>query len=78
MAAAKRDNPDFVPPTRKTLQQGCATQLRAALDPALTPESGSYLDHCQVVEEPQHHDAYPAAERIWQLSEEMVGFNFDF
>lgn len=78
IAAAKKDNPNFVPPTRKTLQQGCSTQLRAALDPSLVPESGAYLDHCQIVEEPEHQDAYPAADRVWRLSEEMVGVKFDF
>lgn len=78
MAAAKQENPGFVPPTRKTLQQGCATQLRAALDPSITAESGAYLDHCQIVTEQQHKDAYPESDRVWRLSEEMVGMRFDF
>lgn len=78
IAAAKRDNPNFVPPIRKTLQQGCATQLRAALDPTLIPDSGAYLDHCQIVREQEHLDAYHASDRVWQLSEVMVGVSFDF
>jgi NAD(P)-dependent dehydrogenase (short-subunit alcohol dehydrogenase family) len=77
IAAIKRDNPDFVAPTRKTLQQGCSTQLRAALDPALVTYSGAYLDHCQIVEPPEHRDVYHAADRVWQLSEKMVNNRFD-
>lgn len=76
-AAAKRENPEFVPPARKTLQQGCSTQLRAALDPSLVERSGSYLDDCQVVEEKEHRDAYSEAGRVWKLSERMVETAFD-
>lgn len=33
---------------RKTLQEGCATTLRAALDPGLVQEEGVYLKDCQL------------------------------
>lgn len=77
MAAAKSENADFVVPERKTLQQGCATQLRAALDPSLSAQSGAYLDHCQIVEPREHRDTYHAMARVWRLSEELVGAEFD-
>jgi NAD(P)-dependent dehydrogenase (short-subunit alcohol dehydrogenase family) len=76
-AAAYKDSYDFKPPTPKTLQQGCATQLRAALDPDLANASGAYLDDCQVVEYREHVESYYAANRLWKLSEELVGETFD-
>jgi NAD(P)-dependent dehydrogenase (short-subunit alcohol dehydrogenase family) len=75
--AAKKENPDFVPPVRKTLQEGCATQLRAALDPSLETQSGSYLDECQVASYQLLEDAKPAASKVWGLLEQMTGAKFD-
>ncbi len=76
--AAKKENPDFEIPDRKTLQQGASTQLRAALDPGLDPESGAYLDHCQV-KKPAVHDGHGAFENeVWDMSERLVGEEFRF
>jgi hypothetical protein len=76
--AAKRENPEFEVPERKTLQQGASTQLRAALDPSLEPESGAYLDHCQVKKVGVHegHEAY--IDKVWEVSEGLVGEKFEF
>ncbi|KPI35326.1 Short-chain dehydrogenase TIC 32, chloroplastic [Cyphellophora attinorum] len=76
-AAAKKENADFVPPVRKSLQEGCATQLRAALDPSLEARSGSYLDDCQVANYQLLEDAKPAASRVWGLLEQMTGTTFE-
>jgi NAD(P)-dependent dehydrogenase (short-subunit alcohol dehydrogenase family) len=73
----KESSPDWKFPERKSLQQGCATQLRAALDPSLVAHTGSFLDDCQPTEPQEHVDAYSAAEKVWQISEEMVGERFD-
>ncbi|RFU34474.1 hypothetical protein B7463_g1846, partial [Scytalidium lignicola] len=68
-------------PVRKTMQQGCATQLRAALDPSLESRPEIYLQDCQLTSDPT--DVYPycvdpeAAERLWQLSEKLIGQKFD-
>ncbi|KAJ9613410.1 hypothetical protein H2200_003352 [Cladophialophora chaetospira] len=76
--AAKKENPDFEIPERKTLQQGASTQLRAALDPSLEPESGAYLDHCQV-KQPAVHAGHGAFEdEVWEVSEQLVGEQFAF
>ena len=75
-AAAYENSYSFKPPMPKTLQQGCATQLRAALDPTLIADSGAYLDDCQVIEYHEHVEAYPATERVWRLSEDLVGEQF--
>jgi len=71
------------PPPRKTLQQGCSTTLRAALDPALTEKDGSvYLNDCQIVTDPKWLKSYALdaedARKLWALSEEMVGEKFTF
>lgn len=78
---------------RKTLQQGCSTTLRAALDPDLKPgekvvdKDGKggmswYLDDCQVETNPKKVAAYALDEKdalkLWEMSEEMVGERFDF
>ncbi|KIW11865.1 hypothetical protein PV08_09138 [Exophiala spinifera] len=74
----KIENPGFQPPERKNLQQGCSTQLRAALDPTLEPNSGAYLDNCQVLETDEHKDAEAYIDEVWTLSEKLVGKRFDF
>ncbi|TVY81367.1 Retinol dehydrogenase [Lachnellula suecica] len=68
---------------RKTLQQGCSTTLRAALDPALEPKDGSiYLSDCQIVTDRGLVKPYALdpedARKLWALSEEMVGQKFSF
>jgi hypothetical protein len=75
----------FAPPIYpwyfKNIDQGAATQVRAALDPALEAESGKYLIDSQV------HDGdermawtweQANAERLWKLSEGLVGQEFVF
>jgi NAD(P)-dependent dehydrogenase (short-subunit alcohol dehydrogenase family) len=75
---AKKDDPNFVMPERKSLQEGCATQLRAALDPALDKSSGAFLQDCQILEHDLHVQSYGAADRVWKLCEDFVGETFDF
>ncbi|KAK1760254.1 hypothetical protein QBC47DRAFT_290421 [Echria macrotheca] len=66
-----------VAPYWKTLDEGCSTTLVAALDPALNEPKGLYLDNCQF-KDPYPHASDPvAAERLWKLSEELVGQKFD-
>jgi NAD(P)-dependent dehydrogenase (short-subunit alcohol dehydrogenase family) len=74
---AARESYDFQPPKPKTLQEGASTTLRAALDSDLRPQSGAYLDDCQIVEVREHMDAYPAAARVWAVSESIVAQKFD-
>ena len=85
-AAARlfQGNGDFRP-ARKTLQQGCATTLRAALDPALLAQEGVFLDDCRLCKTPADSPFLSAhaldadgAERLWRLSEELVGERFSF
>jgi NAD(P)-dependent dehydrogenase (short-subunit alcohol dehydrogenase family) len=67
---------------RKTLQQGCATTLRAALDPDLAREDGVWLVDTQLSTDPTWIESWSLdvgdAERLWRLSEELVGERFEF
>lgn len=65
----------------KALQQGCATTLKAALDSALEKEDGVFLSDCQLTTDPELVAPWALdegdAERLWGLSEELVGEKFD-
>ena len=60
----------------KTQDQGAATTVVAAFDPSLKTESGVYLNDCQIGEAKVWATAEPAANRLWDLSEELVGQKF--
>lgn len=63
----------------KTLDQGSATTLVAALDPKLSEDTSViYLNDCQVAEPAAHAKDPTTAERLWKLSEEIVGQAFDY
>ena len=59
----------------KTIDQGSATTIVAALDPVLKPEAGVYLADCQIADAkaPVYATRKDLAERLWKLSEELVG-----
>lgn len=63
----------------KTLQQGAATYVRAAFDPTLDNNWGSYMEDCQVVP-PQNTYSWGRdvvdAEMLWELSENLVNEQF--
>jgi NAD(P)-dependent dehydrogenase (short-subunit alcohol dehydrogenase family) len=63
----------------KSLSQGAATTLVAALDPAKNGYSGSYMDDCQVHDERCMEWAKDMnhANKLWKLSEDLVGQKFD-
>jgi NAD(P)-dependent dehydrogenase (short-subunit alcohol dehydrogenase family) len=69
-------------PTRKTMQQGCSTTLRAALDPDLETDESVYLVDCQIVEVGKDLKAYAlddeSARKLWETSEQMVEQNFAY
>ncbi|OIW28408.1 NAD(P)-binding protein [Coniochaeta ligniaria NRRL 30616] len=68
-------------PGVKTLQQGCATTLRAALDPGLTEQEGVWLVDAEISTDPTWIESWSLdegdAERLWKLSEELVGERFE-
>lgn len=63
-------------PELKTLAQGCATTLVAALDPAVP--SGSYLDDCMVAEPEAYAIDKDKAQQLWGLGEDLVKQRFNW
>ncbi|KIX02561.1 uncharacterized protein Z518_08502 [Rhinocladiella mackenziei CBS 650.93] len=62
----------------KSLDQGSATTLVAALDPKLSEDDRViYLSDCQVAQSAGHASDEKAAERLWKLSEDIVGQKFE-
>ncbi|KAF3403006.1 Short-chain dehydrogenase [Talaromyces pinophilus] len=61
---------------RKSAQQGCATTLRAALDPELEEYSGSYMSDCQVAEQADHAKGVENAQKLWKLTEQILRKSF--
>ncbi|TFK86693.1 NAD(P)-binding protein, partial [Polyporus arcularius HHB13444] len=67
--------------TRKNLSQGTATHVVAAFDPKLDEHNGAYLQDCQAAPDEdlkRYAVDKTSAARLWKLSEELVGQNFDF
>jgi NAD(P)-dependent dehydrogenase (short-subunit alcohol dehydrogenase family) len=65
----------------KTHSQGCATILVAALDSSIVDRSGAYLIDCRVDHKDlwaDHAKSETDAERLWKLSEELVGERFEY
>ncbi|KAL2270639.1 hypothetical protein VTJ83DRAFT_10 [Remersonia thermophila] len=65
-----------VAPYWKSPDEGSSTTLVAALDPALDDVKGLYLVDCQLAEPAPHARDAVSADRLWKLSEELVGETF--
>ena len=57
----------------KEKQQGVATTLVTALDPSITGVSGSYWEDAKTREMREYASSMENAERLWTLSEKLVG-----
>lgn len=57
----------------KSLDQGSATMMVAALDPMLGEGQGWYLSDCQVEMPAAHAAEIEVAERLWSVAEGLVG-----
>ncbi|KAJ5117379.1 hypothetical protein N7448_011011 [Penicillium atrosanguineum] len=67
-------------PGRKSAEEGVAGPLRALLQPDLATEAGVYMTDTQLTVDPEVIKPYAAdpeeAEKLWKLSEDLVGQNF--
>ncbi|KAI0525979.1 putative retinol dehydrogenase 12 [Xylaria bambusicola] len=65
----------------KTLQQGCASLIRAAIDSDLVNEEGVFINDVNLTTDPKDVKPWATdpelAEKCWKLSEELVGEKFD-
>lgn len=87
LVALNERNPSSEKMVFKSVEQGAATTIWAATSPHLAGRGGIYLEDCQIaaaVEKGKNVgvESYAvnpaAAERLWALSEELVGQVFDF
>ncbi|KAK6336134.1 hypothetical protein TWF696_001701 [Orbilia brochopaga] len=62
----------------KQLNQGVSSQIMAAFNPAILDRNGAYIFDCQIQEAAQHARSLEDANRLWALSEELVGETFEF
>jgi len=60
----------------KSLDAGSATTVVAAFDPSLNKSPDVYLSDCHIAEAAPHASDPSAAERLWKLSERLVGEDF--
>ncbi|KAJ7467429.1 hypothetical protein B0H11DRAFT_2239431 [Mycena galericulata] len=76
--------PDGLPNTEKfewkTIPQGAATTVAAAFDPRLNNKPGAYLDNSTVATETvAPHTSDPVnAEKLWTITEKIIGETFTF
>ncbi|OTB03827.1 hypothetical protein M426DRAFT_169972 [Hypoxylon sp. CI-4A] len=61
----------------KNGDQGASTTVVAALDPALNVCGGLYLSDCQFFPSADFTKDLNTAERLWHLSEDLIGEKFD-
>jgi hypothetical protein len=64
----------------KNIPQGASTTVIAAFDPSIVDRSGGYLNDGVIDDAAVKDYAVDEAnaERLWQLSEELVGEKFDY
>ncbi|KAL1965632.1 hypothetical protein VTN77DRAFT_5309 [Rasamsonia byssochlamydoides] len=63
--------------TWKSADQGSATTVVAGFDPALKENTGLYLKDCQIFPPAPYAADLERAERLWELSERLVGQEFE-
>ncbi|KAJ6257489.1 hypothetical protein Dda_7274 [Drechslerella dactyloides] len=62
----------------KELNQGVSSQIMAAFSPGILDQNGAYIYDCQIQEAAEHARSLEDANRLWAMSEEMVGEKFKF
>ncbi|KAA8898446.1 short-chain dehydrogenase [Sphaerosporella brunnea] len=62
----------------KSLQEGSATTLVAAFATNIADKSGAYLRDADIAEPAQHAQGSELAEKLWNLSESLVGAKYEF
>ncbi|KAF8877565.1 putative short-chain dehydrogenase [Gymnopilus junonius] len=78
----KEGRPDYIP-QMLPIEKGTATHVYAAFDPGLSAHNGSYLLDCHVAD-PLVDTIKPwatspfEAEKLWRLSEKLVGQKFSY
>lgn len=61
----------------KSREQGSSTTIVAAFDPAILGANGSYLKDCHIEEVGEHAKDDEMVDKLWELSETLVGEKFE-
>ncbi|KAA8651243.1 hypothetical protein EYZ11_011683 [Aspergillus tanneri] len=69
---------EFEEPRFKTFTQIAATPLIAALDPTLPRKSPAFLQNSRIAEVEEHACNADSVEKLWKLSEKLVGQEFEY
>ncbi|KAK9259505.1 hypothetical protein V1519DRAFT_432367 [Lipomyces tetrasporus] len=78
MTLKSLDGAKMPPLVPKTLAEGSLTTIYAALDPTLTGHSGAFLSDCAIYTDLRDHAVgKEKEEKLWLLSEELVGERFN-
>ncbi|KAK9327159.1 hypothetical protein V1520DRAFT_66095 [Lipomyces starkeyi] len=79
-AAEKAAGREFIREPQKSLEQGCSTTLVALLDPSIEDQNGAYLVNGDIAGNPlpEYLTRKENENKLWLLSEELVGEKFDF
>ncbi|TPX13605.1 uncharacterized protein E0L32_006076 [Thyridium curvatum] len=75
--ARANGNPDWSIHPPKTTSQGVSTTLAAALRPDIEGDSGAYMSDCQPEATFEWATKEEYVEKLWTVSEELVGQKFD-
>jgi len=62
--------------TFKSIDQGASTTMVAAFDPKLKPGDGVFLSNCQLILPTAWAVDEKSAVRLWQLSQDLTGYEF--
>ncbi|KAI0397959.1 NAD(P)-binding protein [Xylariaceae sp. FL0594] len=65
-------------PRFKNFSQIAATPLIAALDPSLADKAPAFLQNSQITQADEHATDPESVERLWKLSEKLVGQTFEY
>jgi hypothetical protein len=75
-AAAELEGKSLTVEQHKSLQQGCATTLVAALDPSIDSLSGAYIWNGNPCDD-QPWTAEEDQDKLWALSEKLISESFE-
>lgn len=65
-------------PQSKTIEQGASTPLVAALHPKIAEQSPAYIANAAVEKPYDYADDAELAEKLWELSEQLIGQKFEY
>lgn len=76
-ASRKNTGQGFEIDAEKSVEQGVATTIVAAIDPRIVSQSGSYMANCQIEDVSDYAKDPTQVQKLWDLSEKLIGEKFE-